>query len=229
MIEDSITDDKLKKNVSWGFVVYRCTYSDDGAWQQMLQLIRDGVKSSLEAEGRMDLLPRHELIVMDDKARFDGATSHEIRDQFHRWVADEMMNRLAEPKEPDREAMLRSRPDDPGPEWFLGARYNFCLFVDNICLESLEKMRRPVVKLLWKQWGPREPNEREYPVHPDWEDGETDEEEEDVGWMYMAVTDYVEWYDLFHEPEHWYDAYSRPPSMIGADTSEETPGFWRKG
>jgi len=47
-------------------------------------------------------------------------------------------------------------------EWGLGARCNFCLFVDDLCLESEERRDQPVVKLLWKPWGPLAPEERKY-------------------------------------------------------------------
>lgn len=39
------------------------------------------------------------------------------------------------------------------------------------------------MKILWKQRGWREPNDRQYDIHPDWEDGETDDWEEDVSWI----------------------------------------------
>ncbi|KAF9888673.1 hypothetical protein FE257_008431 [Aspergillus nanangensis] len=227
MITDSISDPQLKPHTSWGFPLYRCTYSDEPAWQRMLQLINAAVQRSLDLENRRDLLPRHELIAHNDQLAYDGTTSHEVRDHFRVWAAHAMMDRLVDPHPQDLEVMLRADgPGTTGPEWFLGARYNFCLFVDELCLESLREMRSPVVKLLWKQWGQLQEHERTYSVNPEWHDGSTDEEEEDVGWMYMSVSDYVEWYERLHEPEYWYGAYARPPTMYG---ELETPGFWRKG
>lgn len=70
---------------------------------------------------------------------------------------------------------------------FHGARYNFALFVDDICLESLDHMHSPVVKIMSKQWPTLTPEERNYEVYPGWEDGTTEIGEEDVGWMYMHV------------------------------------------
>ncbi|KAL4873058.1 hypothetical protein BDV12DRAFT_182681 [Aspergillus spectabilis] len=109
----------------------------------------------------------------------------------------------------------------------LAPRYNFCLFVDEICLESLDYMSMPVVKVLCRFSGVRGENEREYTVYPGYEDGETEEEEEDVGWMYRAVVNYCGIYVRLMEATDWYEEYVRPPGLIFCD-EDEFPGFWRK-
>ncbi|EQL34429.1 hypothetical protein BDFG_03776 [Blastomyces dermatitidis ATCC 26199] len=107
-----------------------------------------------------------------------------------------------------------------------GARYNFCLFVDDICLESLNHMGLPVVKILRRDFGHLEPEKRWYTIYPGFEDGRTAEHYQDVGWMYMDVLSYPEFYAYFSkEHTYWYDQYSRPPDMV---FGFETPGFWRK-
>ncbi|KAJ5639752.1 uncharacterized protein N7484_007614 [Penicillium longicatenatum] len=117
-----------------------------------------------------------------------------------------------------------------GPEYSLGARLNFALFVDDVCLESLVHMDQPLVKILNKQWGNLTLEERKYKIDPDWHDGVTEEEEEDVGWMYMSVTDYVDMYDKF-EWAHtgvWHATYLQPPqTMDYYNDIESQPGFWR--
>lgn len=215
----------LKPDVPWGFNIYRCSYGNDKAWQRMLQLIDKHVRQTLEIEDAMDLYPRHKPVIVEDKEKFDGATSHDVRDHFIAWVAGELPRVVSRPEkffaeEESNEAGLRR-------EWTLGTRYNFCLFVDDICMESLDEMKLPVVKLLWGQWGPLEPHERDYAVHPDYEDGETNEDDEDVGWMYMSVIDYVGHYIRLNEYDWWYDLYARPPYII--DEYEKRPGSWRKG
>lgn len=118
----------------------------------------------------------------------------------------------------------------PGPEFCFGTRLNYALYVDDICLESLVHMTMPVVKVLSKQWGNLSLGERKYTIHPDWQDGVTEMDEEDVGWMYMNVVDYVHVYDMLetsHDLDGWYNTYLRPPRMLGYSTDME-PGFWRK-
>jgi valyl-tRNA synthetase len=88
-------------------------------------------------------------------------------------------------------------------------------------------MKYPVVKLLWGRWGPLESHERNYAVHPDYEDGETDGDGENVGWMYMSVIDYMRYYNDLNEYDWWFDLYARPPDMI--EVYERLSGSWGKG
>ncbi|EEQ30658.1 conserved hypothetical protein [Microsporum canis CBS 113480] len=97
------------------------------------------------------------------------------------------------------------------------------------CLESVDHMDLPVVKLLAKHFGARDPAERDYIIHPDYEDGETDNEEEDVGWMYLEVYNYVEMYGLLEETDWWYDQYQRPPLLPYDSPTHQNPGYWRNG
>jgi valyl-tRNA synthetase len=171
---------------------------------------------------------------MDDKAKFDGATSHDVRDHFSHWVADELQTWL----DPERahnfdpeEVRRNPVPVDSGGNCiFEGARYDFCLFVDDICLESLDHREdNPLVKILDRVWGHLEPEKRGYAMHPDWHDGETDDEFEDVGWMYTRVSDYVHNYRLLSEDPGtiWGEYYTRPPGIFLQD-SDEIAGDWRK-
>ncbi len=56
----------------------------------------------------------------------------------------------------------------------LGSRHNVCLFVDDICLESLKRMSRPVIKLLWEKMGLLVPEKRDYTIGLNFEDGQTE-------------------------------------------------------
>lgn len=229
-----------KPNLPWGFSIYRCTYKDNIAWHNMLQLIQQTVHSSadllaLPEEERTELLESHDLVIHDHPEKLDGATSHEVRDHFNDWVARQLPKVVSTPEVLQRlMEEYKHRPHGGpqiGPEYILGARHNFALFVDDICLESLVHMNMPVVKILYKQWGNLTPEERKYTIHPDWHDGVTAEDEEDVGWMYMCVVDYVEMYNRF-EWAHlaiWHDTYTRPPQMVDYyDSQHLLPGFWRK-
>ncbi|KAF3898090.1 hypothetical protein GTR04_0210 [Trichophyton interdigitale] len=219
----------LKSHFPWGWVVYRTSYSDEEAWQKMLNILREKVEKSLQVYERMDLLPFHEMIIMDDKAKFEGATSHDIRDHFTGWVADTVAPKMITALSESAMKQLRDPyKEDHSLEWFLGARYNFCLFIDDICLESMEHMRRPVVKMLAKNFGARKPEDRNYAVYPGWEDGETEEGDEEVGWMYIWALEIVSQYDEMMETDFWYTIYNRPPRMWN-NITDITPGSWRKG
>jgi hypothetical protein len=232
----------MRPNLPWGFSIYRCTYNDDKAWNKILNLVQKSVERTLKAEfadrepnERADLMQSHQLVIHDDAKKFNGATSHEVRDDFNIWVAEQLPQVVRTPETLQRELELCAKREQlggptPGPEYGFGARFNCALFVDEICLESLDHMSSPVVKILYKQWGNLTPEERNYKIHPEWHDGETDEEEEDVGWMYMAADEYAATYNDF-EWTHmaiWHDLYLRPPQMIEYfGEQQHLPGYWR--
>ncbi|KAL4967026.1 uncharacterized protein BDV14DRAFT_170480 [Aspergillus stella-maris] len=145
----------------------------------MLDVLNTGVSEGVEIYERLNLLPHHRLTAMDDAAKYDGATPHDIRDQLYSWVKKELPTVLKDPKRLNDPVLGTYELEAATPR--LGSRYNFCLFVDDICLESFDRMNMPVVKLLCRFRGYREPGDREYEVHPMFEDGETEDNEEDVG------------------------------------------------
>jgi hypothetical protein len=97
-IKDSIGPlSGVKEGAPWGFVMYRCSYKDNESWHQMVAKILNFVKRSGNLryhKSDIDLLSRHSLVLMNDKVKFDGATSHKIRDHFSSWVADEFQRQL---------------------------------------------------------------------------------------------------------------------------------------
>lgn len=85
---------KLKNDTPWGFVVYRSTYHDNAQWQQMVHLIESSVQEPLTLNGRLDLLSRHRLTIIDDAAQLDGATSHMVRDMSIKMGRRNMRRRM---------------------------------------------------------------------------------------------------------------------------------------
>ncbi|KAK4871129.1 hypothetical protein LT330_000366 [Penicillium expansum] len=215
-IDAFLSDTSKKRDLPWGFSIYRCSYKDESAWTRLLQHLRENIESDLQCNQRMDLLSRHQLVINDDIEKFNGATSHDIRDHFNAWVTGQLPQIVASPKE--LENLQSDDHNGLGHQYFLGPRYNFCLFVDDFCLESLELFEKalcgPIVKILSKPWGNLTPQERNYKIHPEWHDGETDEEYEMVGWMYMPIHSYVQWFDTLEVPSNWEAYYIRPPMMI---------------
>lgn len=49
-----------------------------------------------EDKRELDLLRLHTLSVIDDKAKFDGATPDQIRKHFDHWAADEAVKNASE-------------------------------------------------------------------------------------------------------------------------------------
>ncbi|CAI6301158.1 unnamed protein product [Periconia digitata] len=100
--------------------------------------------------------------------------------------------------------------DPHHPAITMPTRWQFCLFVDDNCLRSLDHpdlIMGPYVKILTTDWK----GDRTTTTAEGWEDGETDNEHEDVGWMYMEAIDCIEMYRNLIDPSSWTDPYySRP-------------------
>lgn len=107
-------------------------------------------------------------------------------------------------------------------------RYEYCLLVDDICLESVDHpgVNSPVVKILRKKWD-SPTQERDHTVPAPFHDGITEYEEEDVGWMYMPLRRYLDKYAVLGKTE-WEDQYMRPPYIDGDEDESEFVGHWRK-
>lgn len=156
-------------------------------------------------------------------AVISGATSHQVRDHFQAWVPKNLEDRV--------------RPGatnlDDDVDWHYATstpRYKYCLFADDLCLESVDHpgSHRPAVKLLCKDWeSPYLPEERNYSVPAPFHDGATEYDEEDVGWMYMPLAYYIDKYDLLGKHD-WDDQYVRPPYIDGFENEERFIGHWRQ-
>ncbi|KAG6039142.1 hypothetical protein E4U41_003158 [Claviceps citrina] len=205
----------------WGFVIYRCVKGKPGAWEELLQALRDKIQKDLRFYIQEDMLLCHDLHVVDDETLY-GATTDQVRERFKSWVPGSLKDRL----------LPHANDQEEEPDWIramTAPRYEYCLFVDDICLESLEHpgVDTPVVKLLHKNWeSPYPPHKRNYTIHPPYHDGATRYEEEDVGWMYMPLHDYIYKYELLSKGD-WDTIYVRPPFIDGTEIPSERIGHWR--
>jgi hypothetical protein len=223
----------LKADAPWGLAVYRVSYSDDAAWSRMLSVLRQDIESSLAMRrAQPDLSSRHEMVVMDDQSKFEGAGLEEIREHFHRWSVDELQRNWCADREPATEDEITGAAGSTNYLFRAGSRYNFCFLVDDICLESLEKMNIPVIKLVSGHRTPEseqdEAEEDEEDEKLDWEGGKTNGEFEDVGWMYVGTDEYIDVQNQLQEDDFWPEMYLRPPLMRWEDDFNDLPGFWRR-
>ncbi|KAF3011654.1 hypothetical protein E8E14_004319 [Neopestalotiopsis sp. 37M] len=229
-VDEALANEDLTPTAPWGLAVYRTAYGDDAAWRRMLDALEASVTDSLVLRGRDDLLQRHRMEVLEDAVALQGATSHIVRARFAGWAAAEL-RRHWRPAEaaPDEETARAADVHSPG--YSAGARYNYCLQVDEICIESLGHMPSPVVKLVRKKWEGDQPEVGvEAGGHDEWEAADEDfAEEEDVGWMYVPLCDYVECCNQLHDVDFWYDGfYVRPPLIFLDRNLAHAPGFWRR-
>lgn len=73
--------DKLlaNPNQKWGFVVYRCTYLDDAAWQSFMYRLKLQTKLNLEADDATELDGRIDWAVQEDPS-LDGADAKMVKE-----------------------------------------------------------------------------------------------------------------------------------------------------
>jgi hypothetical protein len=206
---DHLDPHSIQPGAPWGFVVVRTVYGADSdkGWADMLEILRSTVQDSLSLANQSDLFPRYEMTVIEDEETLSGADSHTVRHTFRAWVANDITPRLLDvQKYGGREqacAKLFSNDpcDEHHPEISLPTRWNFCLFVDEVCLRSLNKpSRSETIKILISDYHEDSAGECE----------DDEDEGEDLGWMYMNPMEYVNMYDQLHDVYYWDDVYQMP-------------------
>lgn len=72
----------LERNaeLSWGFVIYRCTYDDDEKWARFMEFLNTRVQLDLQDEGGGNLFERIDWAVQEDRESLDGAGPVAVRE-----------------------------------------------------------------------------------------------------------------------------------------------------
>ncbi|KAG4444278.1 hypothetical protein IFR05_000253 [Cadophora sp. M221] len=117
---------KISSFPKFGFVIYRCTYNDDGLWTEFLSLIKQEAKAHIRELGPgRDWLGMHlEWTVIEDQT-LDGSSQEEVKIRFDKW-ADEIVD---ESKSTGSNTV----------RWL--PRFNFCVVVDEKCLARMLKSK----------------------------------------------------------------------------------------
>lgn len=196
----------------WGFTVYRCTYSDDKAWDRYMEFIKDQTITTLDFFGQQFLLEKYLDIQVIEDPQLDGASKTHVRSLF------------AERAERDRQV------ENGGPGMATSfcrriPRFNYCVYVDQACLETL---------LAREEWDrERQLGGQERGMPPDvicavieagcGPEGKGKDGYEPVegctrhypGWMYCNIEFLVGLYDRLHflEMTGDYELYERPPGV----------------
>lgn len=66
----------------WGWVIYRTTYDNEDDWKECLSRLRRRIEESLRSCGGLDMLDSLDCTVIEDRERFDGASTSIIREDF---------------------------------------------------------------------------------------------------------------------------------------------------
>ncbi|KAK8008110.1 hypothetical protein PG991_010661 [Apiospora marii] len=223
----------------WGFVVYRCTYSNDADWESCIQRIRADVRSGMDYYNGQDLLQEghFRLTVISDSRSLDGASTQTVRRHFNVWCGRMLHKEQGSPEEIGRR---KREPPFWFSDWLLPVRYNYCIQIDEDSMRSLlsTEEKRPWVYIIKADWKPRERESTRYVHGPGWimeipgkykgvegDDfyGSEDDEEyspiegctdEDVGWMKVWVLGLMPGiYANLISLDIWEITYTRPPRI----------------
>ncbi|KAH0164700.1 hypothetical protein KCU67_g5025, partial [Aureobasidium melanogenum] len=218
----------------WGFVIYRCTYDSNEDWEFCMRHLHKEVRRNMDFYNGHDLLDEEcfRLSVIENKSKFDGASTSTVRKHFHEWCAQALH------REQGSEDEIASRQQKPVP-WFgsLAVRYRFCLQIDAASLKSVVNNEDEAwINLINKDHitAARPGNDANTEtIMDDNEEGEfTDDEdeeypalegntEEDVGFMQVSTGFLMpDFYTYLWDPNAWVVSYCRPPTPATATATQ---------
>ncbi|KAG6354978.1 hypothetical protein INS49_004059 [Diaporthe citri] len=209
----------------WGFVIYRCDYSDDALFDGFIAYLREQAERYHRAckQDRTTGLYLRWTIAQGREA-LDELTKDSVRRRFVEW----------------RDGLWVER-DGPGADHCVTPylpRSEYCVHVGRGSLDSLgaheealragqEEHAAPPVFFaivraeqrltgLPEGYDPDEnEDEDEYGEDPESAlraiEGCTDE---DVGWRYVPADNWVTLYEELHDDQAWYYLYARPPGIV---------------
>ncbi|KAF2711169.1 hypothetical protein K504DRAFT_466183 [Pleomassaria siparia CBS 279.74] len=80
-----LKDDPERK---WGFVIYRCTYGDDAAWERFMTHMKMRTRLNLRRVEDYDIYSRLAWTVIEDP-KLDEADDDVVRERFAQWTKTE--------------------------------------------------------------------------------------------------------------------------------------------
>ncbi|KPM46252.1 hypothetical protein AK830_g248 [Neonectria ditissima] len=189
----------------WGFVIYRCAYASNLQWESYLEFFKARLKQDLE-HLELDTLPWQylEWTIIEDPASLDGATKQNVRDHFSNWVAEK--------------AADGSQPDFCKIGICDMARFKYCIYVDQKCLDTVDQYetwvqagakgvtKAVVCAILDKDYKPTGRGKRGFQSI----EGCV---RENTGWMYTEVGCTAGLYDKFSSSRMGEWDYKRPPEV----------------
>ncbi|KAH6850065.1 hypothetical protein B0I37DRAFT_370612 [Chaetomium sp. MPI-CAGE-AT-0009] len=87
-IQHALGDRNLKTDAPWGMALYRTAYGDEAGWQHIIAKIKGSME--IWMVGWEEIVARHQLVLMDDRSQFDGATIDQVRAHFRTWSLEEL-------------------------------------------------------------------------------------------------------------------------------------------
>ena len=195
----SLEDEYLKK---WGFVIVRCTYSDEGKWDAFMSEIKKQTLGDLErnpAPLATALKESLQWTIIEDRENLDNATMLQASLRFQEWTKTDGVQEIG----------IRFAPAQR-VEWALALypRYTLYIYVDADAVESVVNPARAkeltgyyvtLVRL----------NINLIPEDDD------DSEAPDESLRRIRADMLIAFYLAYMDINRWYDAWQAPPRVHG--------------
>ena len=215
LIERQLQDDGHR---TWGFVIYRTTYSSDADWAEFLRRLRFQMEDTFDYFNGRDILERFTLTVLQDRSLFDGADTNTIRQHFQQWSLTAYRTEQQQQMEEGGGSQSSAGTVGIGRS----PRYRFAVQVDAEALHSvvhdalappeLDITKKGWVKLIDKSWYLGRSEGEVSSLEPI--EGVT---ERDVGWMKVSYQNVMtEYYTQCRSFNNWNLNYCRPPKVAGS-------------
>lgn len=117
---------------TWGYVIYRTTYSSDDDWAEFLRRLHFKMERTFDRCNGRDILNAFTLTVFSDPSLFDGDETPSIRAHFRQWTENAFR---AEQQQQPQDTSISGG----GEQVHMGhsPRYQFCVQVDEAALHSV--------------------------------------------------------------------------------------------
>jgi hypothetical protein len=196
----------------WGFVIYRCTYQDDQAWDRFKQIVYNRTQQDMAGSDAPEVASSLEWTLVEDPS-LHGASKDQVRARHKQWAT---------------QAFTTEQPRAHEYQTFGDPRYRYFIQVDEEALQSvvsapgIDPSGTSFVNFVDSQW---KSLSEEFPDEEDEDDEDEDEAfdpiegctEEDVGWMKIAATMIdASFYDVSAGFAYgaWHEYYQRPPAVV---------------
>lgn len=208
-------DSMLKRagHETWGWHIYRCTYTSDNDWSEFMKQLKANSRSMLDDYGATDAEAKQQIwTVVEDREKLGNATKSDVRRMFKDWV-----------KSPEAAAEQPNAKTPPSAVDL--SRYLYCMHVDEASLRSvLDDSDDWHVNIIDRDWVPEEEeshgeeSDDDEEITDEMRDAETWPEiegctEEDVGWTKASEGILVGRYVDLCDRNYWYTYATRPPQI----------------
>jgi hypothetical protein len=83
-------ESKMRLKQRWGFVIFRTDYSSDADWAKFMETYRVWSQYSIKVEGAQRAARVNsweQMWWMDDRAKYENASTTTLREHYHTWLA----------------------------------------------------------------------------------------------------------------------------------------------